>query len=150
MDGGPLACRRSASGTVCNAERSTHCRGDLAADQLAHVVYLDNDLECASRVRGGLCFFTTASQGGRVLYLWRLTMPLCNSLQEDLDRDVALATGEDLSVIRTRGFSLLNPDADFDPEPDQLTPQIVDWDDLEQDRSADVACVPLTSFRWVG
>ncbi len=77
-------------------------------------------------------------------------MPLCNSLQEDLDRDVALATGEDLSVIRTRGFSLLNPDADFDPEPDQLTPQIVDWDDLEQDRSADVACVPLTSFRWVG
>lgn len=78
-------------------------------------------------------------------------MPGCNSFQQELDRDVALATGEDLDVIRSRGFSLLDlSNRDFDPEPDQLVPHMIDWDDLEQDRSADVACLPLTSLRWVG
>ncbi len=77
-------------------------------------------------------------------------MPVCNSLQQDLDRDVALATGEDLSVIRSRGFSLLDlEDQDFDPEPDQLIPEIINWDALEQDRSTDAACLPLNSLRWV-
>ena len=56
--------------------------------------------------------------------------------QQQLDRLVAAATGEDLRAIRRRGFSLANPlEVQFDPEPDQRSPQWIDWDELEQQRS---------------
>ncbi|MCA9088803.1 MAG: hypothetical protein KDA90_09225 [Planctomycetaceae bacterium] len=52
---------------------------------------------------------------------------------------VARATGEDLREIRRRGFSLADPDyVDFDPEPDQLPPQIIDWDDVEHRHQSSV------------
>lgn len=49
--------------------------------------------------------------------------------QQQLDREVADATGEDLSEIRSRGFSIADPnEVNFDPEPFDLPPQVVDWD----------------------
>jgi len=48
----------------------------------------------------------------------------------ELNCAVARRTGEDLSEIRRRGFSIANPqEIRFDPEPDQLVPQMIDWDD---------------------
>ena len=56
--------------------------------------------------------------------------------QEDLDRAVATATGEDLRAIRQRGFSLADPlEVNFDPEPDIRPPQMVDWDARELERN---------------
>ncbi len=53
--------------------------------------------------------------------------------QHDLNSAVALATGESLCEIRRRGFSVANPrNVRFDPEPDQLIPQMIDWDDASQ------------------
>ena len=52
--------------------------------------------------------------------------------RRQLHTAVARATGEDLREIRRHGFSLADPaHVDFDPEPDQLPPQIIDWDDVE-------------------
>ena len=52
-------------------------------------------------------------------------------MQPQLDRLVADATGEDLREIQRRGFVLADPtDVHFDPEPDCLLPQTVDWDEL--------------------
>ncbi|MCA9016492.1 MAG: hypothetical protein KDA77_14260 [Planctomycetaceae bacterium] len=49
--------------------------------------------------------------------------------QQELDQAVAVATGEDLRAIRQRGFSLADPlEVNFDPEPDNRPPQIVDWE----------------------
>jgi hypothetical protein len=56
--------------------------------------------------------------------------------QRELDRAVAYATGEDVGEIRRRGFSMLTSGAEFDPEPLDLPPQVVDWDQLEQQRQA--------------
>lgn len=51
--------------------------------------------------------------------------------QSELDRSVSRATGESLCEIRSRGFSLADPqDVNFDPEPSDLPPQCIDWDDL--------------------
>jgi hypothetical protein len=50
--------------------------------------------------------------------------------QTDIDHAVAYATGEELSEIKRRGFSIADPtEVDFDPEPDNLSGQVVDWDD---------------------
>jgi hypothetical protein len=50
---------------------------------------------------------------------------------------VAAATGETLREVRRRGFGLADPlDMDFDPEPDSILPQTVDWDALELERCA--------------
>ena len=55
--------------------------------------------------------------------------------QTQLDRLVARATGEDIRSIRRRGFSLANlVEVNFDPEPDQRPPQLVDWDELDKER----------------
>ena len=52
-----------------------------------------------------------------------------------LERAVARATGETLGEIRRRGFGPADLyDVAFDPEPDDLPPQIVDWDELEAGR----------------
>lgn len=54
--------------------------------------------------------------------------------QARLDRAVARATGEDLSTIKHMGFSAVDPaQADFDNEP--AVPQIVDWDELDRQRT---------------
>ena len=52
-----------------------------------------------------------------------------------LERAVALATGEALSTIRSRGFSVFDPtagDKDFDELP---RPRIVNWDRLDANRA---------------
>ena len=54
-----------------------------------------------------------------------------------LERAVARATGETLSEIRRRGFGLADPaNVDFDPEPNDIPSQIVDWDELDAGRLA--------------
>jgi hypothetical protein len=55
--------------------------------------------------------------------------------QRDLDCAVASATGEDLFEIRRRGFSIVDPSARFDPEPDLRPHQILDWDRIELHRN---------------
>ena len=51
--------------------------------------------------------------------------------QRDLDRAVANATSESVTTISRLGFSIADPDeVDFDPEPNDLPPQTVDWDAL--------------------
>ena len=50
--------------------------------------------------------------------------------QQELDSAVAQVTGETLVTIRRRGFSLHDPsEQDFDPEPNALAPQTIDWDE---------------------
>ncbi|HBN77273.1 MAG TPA: hypothetical protein DD473_15960 [Planctomycetaceae bacterium] len=52
--------------------------------------------------------------------------------QRDLDSAVAIATGEDLREIQRRGFSVADPfEMDFDPEPNDLPPNVIEWDELE-------------------
>jgi hypothetical protein len=46
--------------------------------------------------------------------------------QQQLERKVARATGETLSTIRRRGFSLV--------EPSEAEPRMVDWDQLDAQR----------------
>lgn len=53
------------------------------------------------------------------------------------ERAVARATGESRREIRRRGFGPADPvDVDFDPEPNDLPPQFVDWDELDAGRLA--------------
>ena len=59
--------------------------------------------------------------------------------QHELDSAVANATGENASEIHRRGFSLADPlEVNFDPEPNDLPPQVVDWDALDLQRNAAV------------
>lgn len=59
--------------------------------------------------------------------------------RRDLESAVAAATGEDVREIRRRGFSVLNlRERDFDPEPDNLRPQSIDWDRVDQQRNRSV------------
>ncbi len=44
----------------------------------------------------------------------------------ELERELARKTGESLSTIRGRGFSLV--------EPPELDPLVIDWDQLESER----------------
>ena len=54
-----------------------------------------------------------------------------------LHRAVAAATGESLREIRRRGFGPADPmEIDFDPEPDETSPQMVYWDALALERCA--------------
>ena len=49
--------------------------------------------------------------------------------QSELEIAVATATGEDIQEINQRGFNLVDPFViDFDPEPNDSPPQVVDWD----------------------
>lgn len=53
----------------------------------------------------------------------------------DLDIAVALATGESLHVIESRGFTLADLDeVNFDPEPDIREPDVIDWDVIDLSR----------------
>ena len=63
--------------------------------------------------------------------------------QNELNQLVADATGEDIDEIQHRGFSLADPfDIDFDPEPHDLPPQIVDWDEVDLHRNVAVFAQP--------
>lgn len=55
--------------------------------------------------------------------------------QNQLDRLVADATGEDLREIRRHGFGIVNPDLDVVDPVSRFAPQIVDWDDLDRARN---------------
>lgn len=56
--------------------------------------------------------------------------------QTEIDNAVAEVTGETLCDVRRMGFSIADPDVvNFDPEPDDLPPNIIDWDDLELERN---------------
>ena len=67
--------------------------------------------------------------------------------QNQIDRLVAEATGEDLGEIQRLGFGLADPDiVNFDPEP-YLPPQIIDWDEVDLGRN--VAVVDQPSRRFV-
>jgi hypothetical protein len=51
--------------------------------------------------------------------------------QAQLEVALSEATGEPVRTIRRRGFSIMDPrTSDFDPEPNDLPPQVVDWDAL--------------------
>jgi len=50
--------------------------------------------------------------------------------QCELDRELARVTGETLTTIRNRGFSLV--------EPPELEPLMIDWDQVEAERKASV------------
>ncbi len=74
-------------------------------------------------------------------------MPFRNHSQHELDHAVAAVTGEDLGVIQSRGFSLVDPDAqDLDFEPDWRPPQLVDWDELELSRNCSILPQPRSSL----
>ncbi len=57
--------------------------------------------------------------------------------QNEINAAVAEATGDDLCEIRHLGFSIADPETVyFDPEPDDLPPQVVDWDALAEQRNS--------------
>jgi hypothetical protein len=77
-----------------------------------------------------------------VLFSKELTMT-----QQDLDNAVASVTGEDIHAIRKRGFSLADPlNVNFDPEPDNQSPQIMDWDAWELESNVSLFSQPLGRF----
>ena len=56
--------------------------------------------------------------------------------QQEIDSAVADVTGETLCDVRRIGFTIADPlEVNFDPEPDQLPPNIIDWDELELQRN---------------
>ena len=54
--------------------------------------------------------------------------------QADLNRAVALATGESMSTVKRLGFLLAEPEEVIDPEAEESGPYISDWDELEANR----------------
>lgn len=53
--------------------------------------------------------------------------------QHQIDTAVAVATGESPAVIRRRGFGIADPlDVNFDPEPDDVPPQYLDWEQMQE------------------
>jgi hypothetical protein len=57
--------------------------------------------------------------------------------QQELENAVARRTGESLKTIRRRGFSIVKPKVkDFDPEPNLLPAQVIDWDEADSRRRA--------------
>ncbi len=60
--------------------------------------------------------------------------------QSQLDRAVARATGESLSTIIRRGFSIVYlVESDFDEDAPDWHPSVVDWDELDVERSRTAA-----------
>lgn len=57
--------------------------------------------------------------------------------EQELNRAIARKTGESLKTIRRRGFSIVRPKREnFDPEPNLLPPQVIDWDQADAQRRA--------------
>ena len=56
--------------------------------------------------------------------------------QYEINRAVALATGETVHTVSELGFTIADPDlVDHDPEPCDLPPSIIDWDELDASRN---------------
>ena len=54
--------------------------------------------------------------------------------QADLDRAVARVTGETVSTIKKLGFLLVDPADSCDPDSDENSPHVIDWDELQAQR----------------
>ena len=54
--------------------------------------------------------------------------------QTDLNRAVALATGETIATVKRLGFLLSEPQETVDPDSETLGPQVIDWDELDNHR----------------
>ena len=55
--------------------------------------------------------------------------------QNQIDQAVSIATGESLCDVRRIGFSIADPnETNFDPEPDDRPPMVVDWDAVDFNR----------------
>ncbi len=68
--------------------------------------------------------------------------------QNEIDSAVAFATGECLCEVQRRGFSIADPvDVDFDPEPDDLPPCTIDWDEVDLQRNVAVVEQPVRANR---
>jgi hypothetical protein len=66
--------------------------------------------------------------------------------QRDLHRAIAQRTGETISEIARRGFSLADPlDPNLDPEPLDET-QYIDWDQLTLEQNIAVVDQPAGSL----
>ena len=54
----------------------------------------------------------------------------------EINRRVALATGESVRTVSELGFSLADPAiVDYDPEPSEIEDLIIDWDQLDTERN---------------
>ncbi len=54
--------------------------------------------------------------------------------QTDLNRAVALATGETIATVKRLGFLLAEPQESVDPDSDTSGPLVIDWDELDNQR----------------
>ena len=54
--------------------------------------------------------------------------------QSDLNRAVALATGETIATVKRLGFLLAEPHESVDPDSETSGPLVIDWDELENQR----------------
>ncbi|QDT33966.1 hypothetical protein [Thalassoglobus polymorphus] len=69
--------------------------------------------------------------------------------QVEIDNAVAEVTGETLCDVRRIGFSIADPlEVCFDPEPDDLPPNIIDWDELELERNYAMYPMRRDRRRW--
>jgi hypothetical protein len=70
--------------------------------------------------------------------------------QHEVDCAVAEITGETLCDVRRMGFSIADPtDVNFDPEPDDLLPAAIDWDEYDLERNSPLIHQPHRSLRSV-
>ena len=56
--------------------------------------------------------------------------------QSDLNRAVALATGETIATVKRLGFLLAEPHERIDPDSEMSGPLVIDWDELDNQRMA--------------
>ena len=54
--------------------------------------------------------------------------------QSDLNRAVALATGETITTVKRLGFLLAEPDEAVNPDSETSGPLVIDWDELDDQR----------------
>ena len=54
--------------------------------------------------------------------------------QSDLNRAVALATGETIATVKRLGFLLAEPHETVDPDSETSGPLVIDWDELDDQR----------------
>ena len=67
--------------------------------------------------------------------------------QRDIDTAMAVATDETAAVIRRRGFGIADPpEVNFDPEPDDVPPQYLEWEQMYEEQTLpphDRRCDPV-------
>ncbi|WP_278465710.1 hypothetical protein [Gimesia maris] len=54
--------------------------------------------------------------------------------QSELNRAVALATGETIATVKRLGFLLAEPHETVDPDSETSGPLVIDWDELDDQR----------------